>query len=169
MGAVDLFSDSSLEWFQSLLFSVQSTSKHQTQISSWRPVHWADTTQHQPWHPSPHTTHKPTRAAQSRRDFKAHQLAQAKLNSTMWGKPVCVCHQQRTVRWSKVIQCSSSHCLRAHIFYWIFSLFTFQMLSPFLVSPPKNILPLLPPPCLTSHLLLLPGLGIPPHWGIQPS
>jgi hypothetical protein len=30
--------------------------------------------------------------------------------------------------------------------YWIFSLFTFQMLFPFLVSPPKNTLLISPPP-----------------------
>jgi hypothetical protein len=53
----------------------------------------------------------------------------------------------------------------------IFSLFTFQMLSPFLVSPQKNTLNLfpLPSPCSPTHPLLLLGPGIPPHWGIEPS
>jgi hypothetical protein len=43
--------------------------------------------------------------------------------------------------------------------------FTFQMVSPFLVSPPKNTLPLspLPSPCSPTHLFLLPGPGIPSH------
>lgn len=44
MGELDLFRNSSWRWFQFCVFSVQSTSKHQTQISSYRPVHLAETT-----------------------------------------------------------------------------------------------------------------------------
>jgi hypothetical protein len=58
-------------------------------------------------------------------------------------------------------------------FNWIFSLFTFQMLSPFLVFPPKTTLPCplspIPSPCSPTHPLPLPGPGIPPHWSTQPS
>ena len=63
--------------------------------------------------------------------------------------------------------CSSIFCI---LFYWIFSSFTFQMLSPFLDSPLKNTFPLSPPssPCLPTHPLLLLGPGITPHWGIEP-
>jgi hypothetical protein len=48
-------------------------------------------------------------------------------------------------------------------FYYIFSSFTFQMLSPFLVSSPKISYPLLHCPCSPTHPLLLPGseLGVP--------
>ena len=42
------------------------------------------------------------------------------------------------------------------------------MLSPFLVSPPKNPIPTTSP-CSPTHTLLLPFLGIPIHWGIKPS
>jgi hypothetical protein len=60
------------------------------------------------------------------------------------------------------------------LFYWIFSLFTFRMLSLFLVSPVKNTLPYpvpypLPILCSPTHQLQLPGPGTPPHWGIEPS
>jgi hypothetical protein len=54
-------------------------------------------------------------------------------------------------------------------FYWIFSLFTFQMLSPFQVSPPE--LPSHPPsPCLsTTHSSSLASHpGIPLNWSIEP-
>jgi hypothetical protein len=43
------------------------------------------------------------------------------------------------------------------------------MLSPFLVSPPTPPPFPLPSPCLPTHPLLLPGSGIPLHWGIDPS
>ena len=45
------------------------------------------------------------------------------------------------------------------------------MLSPFLVSPLKNPLPLSPPTstCSPTHPLPLPGPRIPLHWGIEPS
>ena len=39
-------------------------------------------------------------------------------------------------------------------FYWIFSLFTFQMLSSFLASPPKTPSPYPP----SSHLLFFPAM-----------
>jgi hypothetical protein len=58
-------------------------------------------------------------------------------------------------------------------FYWIFSLFTFQMLSPFQVTPQKPPFPSLspcfyegvPPP---THPLPPPHPGIPLYWGIEP-
>jgi hypothetical protein len=64
MGEVDLFRNSTLVRFQSLLFSVQPTSKHHTWTSSCTPVHSAD------------TTHKSATAGPSRRNCEAHQLAQ---------------------------------------------------------------------------------------------
>jgi hypothetical protein len=51
----------------------------------------------------------------------------------------------------------------------IFTLFTFQMLSPFLVFPQKTPYPLFFLLCSPTHLLLLPGPGIPLDWGIEPS
>jgi hypothetical protein len=61
-------------------------------------------------------------------------------------------------------------------FSWIFPSFTFQMLSPFLVSPQETPYPIPPPsasmrvfPHQTTHPLLPPCPGIPPHWGIEPS
>ena len=42
------------------------------------------------------------------------------------------------------------------------------MLSPFLVSPSKTLIPFSLPHS-AIHPLLLPGLGIPLHWGIKPS
>ena len=54
----------------------------------------------------------------------------------------------------------------------MFSSFTFQMLSPFLISPPKeNIIPLSPSPspCPPIYPLPLPGPGILLHWGIESS
>jgi hypothetical protein len=49
--------------------------------------------------------------------------------------------------------------------------FTFQMLFPFLVSPLKTPSPPIPfpLPLLTNPSTSLPGLGIPLHWGIEPS
>jgi hypothetical protein len=43
------------------------------------------------------------------------------------------------------------------------------MLSPFLVSPSKKSPIPSPSPCSWTHPLLLPGHGIPLHWGIEPS
>jgi hypothetical protein len=59
------------------------------------------------------------------------------------------------------------------VFYWIFSLFTFQILFPFPVSPPETPYPIPPPPAsmqvLPTHPPTLPpGPGI-AHWGIEPS
>ena len=57
----------------------------------------------------------------------------------------------------------------------IFSLFTFQLLSPswfpLLKTPFPIPSPLSPPssPCSATHPLRLPGPGIPPHWVIEPS
>ena len=55
-------------------------------------------------------------------------------------------------------------------FNWISYLFTFQMLSPFLVSPPETPFP---SPLLLCHLPTHPlpphRPGIPVHWGIKPS
>jgi hypothetical protein len=47
-------------------------------------------------------------------------------------------------------------------------IFTFQKLSPFLVSSPTIPYPVPPPapPCSPTHPLLLPGPGIPLYWGI---
>jgi hypothetical protein len=55
-------------------------------------------------------------------------------------------------------------------FYWLFYLFTFQVLSPFLISPPKTPYPISPPPFFYEGALpLLPHHpGIPLHWGIKP-
>jgi hypothetical protein len=60
------------------------------------------------------------------------------------------------------------------LFYWIFSLFTSQMLSPFPVSLLETPYPTIPPlllwGCSSTLLpLLLPCPGIPLHWGIKPS
>jgi hypothetical protein len=49
------------------------------------------------------------------------------------------------------------------LFYWIFYLFTFQMLSPFPVFSPPASIRVLPPPFLPSHP------GIPQHWCIKSS
>ena len=61
------------------------------------------------------------------------------------------------------------------LFYWIFSLFTFQMLTPFPVSPKGNPLFHQPSSCFyegvppPTHPLLPPHPGIPLHWDIEPS
>jgi hypothetical protein len=56
---------------------------------------------------------------------------------------------------------------------WIFHLFTFQMLSPFLIStlqtPYPNLLTLLLWGCSPTYPLLSQGASIPLHWGIKPS
>jgi hypothetical protein len=49
------------------------------------------------------------------------------------------------------------------LFYWIFSLFAFQMFSPFLVSPPKIILPY-PLPPIPSLFPLLTNPPTPAFW-----
>jgi hypothetical protein len=49
--------------------------------------------------------------------------------------------------------------------FLIFSLFTFQMLSPFLISPLKIPYPL---PLLSNPPTPIPGSGIPLYWGIEP-
>jgi hypothetical protein len=58
------------------------------------------------------------------------------------------------------------------IFYWLFYLFTFQMLSPFPVSPLQTFPIPLPP----ASMRVLPPHSLPPlypsiplHWGIEPS
>ena len=53
--------------------------------------------------------------------------------------------------------------------FLIFSLFTFQMLAPFLVSPQKITNLLYPSSCSPAHTVLLPGPGITLYWGIEPS
>ena len=55
------------------------------------------------------------------------------------------------------------------IIFILYSLFTFQMLSPFLVSPQKNPLSSPLSPCSPIHPLPLPGPGISLYWGIEPS
>jgi hypothetical protein len=64
---------------------------------------------------------------------------------------------------------SFSFFLSFFLSYWKFSLFTFQMLSPFLISPPKIPLTHSPSPCSLTYSLQLPWPGIPLHWGIEPS
>ena len=60
------------------------------------------------------------------------------------------------------------------LFNWIFYLFTFQMLSSFLVSSPETPYTC-PSPCLykgahpPTHSLPPPCPGIPLHWGMEPS
>jgi hypothetical protein len=56
-----------------------------------------------------------------------------------------------------------------YYYYQIFSLFTFQMFSPFLLSPPKTQLSHLPSPCSPTHPLLLHCPSILLYWGIEPS
>jgi hypothetical protein len=51
-------------------------------------------------------------------------------------------------------------------FYWIFSLFTFQMLSPFLVSPPETPCPIYLPP---ASMRVLPPTTQPPSHPPLPS
>jgi hypothetical protein len=62
-----------------------------------------------------------------------------------------------------------------HFFKWIFYLFTFQMLSPFPVSPLQPPYPIPPLPCfyegapLPTYPLLPHYPSIPIHWGNNPS
>jgi hypothetical protein len=126
---VHLFRNSSLGWFQSLLFSVQSTSKHQTLISSFSPVHSAD------------TTHESARAVQSRRNVETGQSAQvhgsgkklqepqekffdkflsmkspqAKLSNAVSGESRHACRQWRLGA-KQSEQCLSSRCLWGQIY-----------------------------------------------------
>jgi hypothetical protein len=61
-------------------------------------------------------------------------------------------------------------CLGHRLFFIIIffiSLFTFQMLSPFLVFSSENPLSHHPFPCSPTHPLLLPCPGIPLHRGIK--
>jgi hypothetical protein len=58
---------------------------------------------------------------------------------------------------------------RKQFFIRYFSLFTFQMLSPFLVSPTKIPYILHPSLCSPTHPLQLPSPGIPLYWGKEPS
>jgi hypothetical protein len=60
--------------------------------------------------------------------------------------------------------CEAVLIINYYYYYLIFSLFTFQMLSPFLVSPLK--IPYLYSP---THPFPLPGPGIPLYWVIEPS
>ena len=61
------------------------------------------------------------------------------------------------------------------IFYWMFSLFAFKMLTPFLLSPLEIPYPISPPLCFSAdvpqatHPILTSCPGIPLQWGIQPS
>jgi hypothetical protein len=52
---------------------------------------------------------------------------------------------------------------------WMFYLFAFQMLSPFLVSPWETSLSLLLWQCSPTHPLLHSHPGIPLHWGTESS
>jgi hypothetical protein len=55
---------------------------------------------------------------------------------------------------------------------WLFNLFTFQMLSPFLASPPQTPIPSSPLPlrgCFPTYPLLPQYPSIPLCWGIEPS
>ena len=83
--------------------------------------------------------------------------------------------------YSKLLQCTafsiaflSSLFVCLLVYYWIFSLFTYQMLSSFSVSPHGNSLSHLPFPCFyevvpppTDSHPPCPGLLL--HWGIEPS
>ena len=75
---------------------------------------------------------------------------------------------------SNNIRLSKEHSMRLRvIFYWLFSLFTFQMFSLFQVSPSETSYPISPPPESMRMLLHPPThspascLGIPLHWGIK--
>lgn len=60
-------------------------------------------------------------------------------------------------------------------FYWKFSLFTFQTLSPSLILTQKPLIPFLPPPASlrvlthpSTHPFPPRGTRISLHWGIEP-
>jgi hypothetical protein len=55
------------------------------------------------------------------------------------------------------------HMFVCFCFNWLFYLFTFQILSPFSVSPPQTPYPLLPPPASIKVFLPCPHT-LPPHW-----
>ena len=55
------------------------------------------------------------------------------------------------------------------IFLLLDTFFTFQMLFPFLICPPKTPLSHPSSPFSPTHPLPLPCPGIPLHWGIEPS
>jgi hypothetical protein len=71
----------------------------------------------------------------------------------------------------------SFHCFVFFCLYWIFSIFTFQMLSPFLTTPWIIPIPSHPPSphppllwgCSHTHSLLPTYPGIPLHCNINPS
>jgi hypothetical protein len=73
----------------------------------------------------------------------------------------------------KITRRCSFIAIKMLFFYWIFYLFTFQMLSPFPDSPPETPYPiphsLLLWGCSRTHPLPSPHPGIPLHWGIEPS
>ena len=56
-------------------------------------------------------------------------------------------------------------------FIYLFDIFFIYIshIIPFPGSPSENSLSYPPFPCSTTHLLLLPGPGIPLYWGIEPS
>ena len=71
---------------------------------------------------------------------------------------ICQCELDGTqIKWIRKIYIFISLLWFTHNFYWIFYLFTFQMLLPFLVSPWKTPYPILPPP---PH----PPTPTLPHW-----
>jgi hypothetical protein len=72
------------------------------------------------------------------------------------------------VTWHAITVWCRNFYLVPFIFFKIFSLFTFQMLSPFLVCPSK-ISYSLPPPPDPQPTHSIPGPGIPLYWGIEPS
>jgi hypothetical protein len=72
----------------------------------------------------------------------------------------------KTIVWKSCFQYFSPFC-------WIFSLFTFQMLSPFPVPPTQTFYSPFPCFCKSvprpTHPLPPFRPGIPLHWGIEPS
>lgn len=126
---MDLFRNSSSGWFQSSLFSVQSASKHQTQVNSCSSVSLVDTAwiskgnsiqkkpQGSPIGLSPRKWEEATGTTSEVLGWVSpYELTTAKLSNAMWGEPIHVCHQRRLVRWSKVNQCLSSHFLWGHMY-----------------------------------------------------
>jgi hypothetical protein len=78
------------------------------------------------------------------------------------------CSKNSVASAARILSCIGLACY----VYWIFSSFTFQMLSPFLVFPPESHYFTPPPPCfcdgisLPSHPLMPPSPGILLHCGI---
>jgi hypothetical protein len=107
-------------------------------------------------------------------------LAILKYNSSLWPwKRIKTRHHgisPATVGKASVIQLLTTLSIEESFFfnsYWIFSLFTFQMLSPFPVSPlPKIPYPNFPPPvsiwgCSSTYPPISTSMpSIPLHWGI---